>query len=109
MRNALMWAFTLIFLSQVLAVGQTSNAKSILGTVTAFNAEAKAIEIKPDDTLPVPFKLLANTIIQKIAPGETNLRNAVAISSFEVAIGDRALLTLGPNGSKIGFLLLDSN
>src|SRR5436853_4675070 len=101
MRNPSIGVLTLILLTGVPARAQTSTPKSVLGTVTSFNAETKAIEVKPDNAAPVPLKLLANTIVQKIAPGETNLRNAVAISSSEVAIGDRALLTVASNGSDV--------
>ena len=84
MRDALIRALALILFSSFLAAAQTSTAKSLLGTVTSINAESKTIELKPDNAGPVPLRLLANTIVQKIAPGETNLRNAVAIGDWDL-------------------------
>ena len=101
MRDALIRALALILFSSFLAAAQTSTAKSLLGTVTSINAESKTIELKPDNAAPVPLRLLANTIVQKIAPGETNLRNAVAIGLSEVAVADRVLVTLASNGSDL--------
>src|SRR5437762_10600029 len=82
-------------------LAQAPANKSVLGTITSFNRDTKAIEVKPDNAAPVPVKLLANTVIQRIAPGETNLRSAVAIELSEVTIGDRVLVTLAANGADV--------
>jgi len=99
MRTALITALAVILLTRGLAMAQTTTGRSVLGTVTSFNPASKAIEIKSDNAAPVPIKLSDSTIIQRIAPGDTNLRNAVAINLSEVAVGDRVLVTLGSNGS----------
>lgn len=99
MRNACIAAFILIFLTHIPASTQTSTSKSVLGTVTSFNKDAKGLEVKPDNGSPVPVKLLGNTVVQRIAPGQTSLANAVAIQPADIAAGDRVLVTMASNGA----------
>jgi hypothetical protein len=101
MRNASIVIMTLILLAGGQGMAQTAANKSVLGTVTSFNRDAKALEVKPDNAPPVPVKLLPNTVVQRIAPGETNLRNATAINLSEIALGDRVLVTLASNGADV--------
>src|SRR4051812_38267421 len=93
MKSAVIAAFAVLFF------GQAPATKSVLGTVTSFAKEANMLDVKPDNAAAIPLKLLANTVVQKIAPGETNLKNAVSITASEVAVGDRVLVTLSANGS----------
>src|SRR5262249_32777379 len=86
---------------QLLAHGQTPAPKSVLGTVTSFDKDAKSLEVKPENAGPVPVKLLANTLLQRIAPGETDLKNAATITMADVNIGDRVLVTVASNGTDI--------
>jgi hypothetical protein len=88
-----------VVLSVAFAAAQAPANRSVLGTITSFNSETKAIDVKPDNAAAVPVKLLANTILQRITPGQTDLRNAVAIPLTEVVVGDRVLVTLGSNGA----------
>ncbi|MCU1235343.1 MAG: hypothetical protein JWP63_3310 [Candidatus Solibacter sp.] len=67
--------------------------RSMVGTVSAFKAESAEIEIKPDNGVPVAFKVTADTMAQKVAPGVTDLKQAEAIKVTEVALGDRVLAT----------------
>jgi hypothetical protein len=99
MRNALFMVLSLILLACRPDIAQSPANKSVLGTITSFNRDTKAIEVKPDNAAGVPLKLLANTVVQRIAPGETNLKNAAAIELSEVMIGDRVLVTLASNGA----------
>ncbi len=78
---------------------QAPATKSVLGTVTSFNKEANALEVKADNAPPVPVKLLSNTAVQRIAPGETSLAKATPISAAEIATGDRVLVNFAANGS----------
>ena len=78
---------------------QAPATKSVLGTVTSFNKEANALEVKADNAPPVPVKLLSNTAVQRIAPGETSLAKATPISATEIATGDRVLVNFAANGS----------
>ncbi len=76
-------------------IGQTP--RSMVGTVVAIRAGSSEIEIKADAGLPVTVKFTAETVFQRVAPGEKNLRNAVAASLAGVAAGDRVLVTLKPD------------
>ncbi len=82
-----------------LLLTQAPATKSVLGTVTSFNKEANALEVKADNAPPVPVKLLSNTAVQRIAPGETSLAKATPISATEIATGDRVLVNFAANGS----------
>jgi hypothetical protein len=90
-----------IVLMQVAAFSQTAATKSVLGTVTSFNKEAKNLDVKPENGAAVPVKLLPNTIVQRIAPGATNLANASTIAATDIAVGDRVLVTVAANGSDV--------
>ena len=101
MRTASISALFLVFLIiiHVPVIGQTATSKSVLGTVTSFNKDARTLDVKPDNGTAVPVKLLGNTVVQRVAPGQTSLANAVAIQPTEIAKGDRVLVTVGTNGS----------
>lgn len=80
------------------AFGQT---KSFVGTVTAFRAESAEVDIKPDSGQAVAGKLTTDTLAQRIAPGEKDLKKAEAIQVTEVAKGDRVLVTLEADSTRI--------
>jgi hypothetical protein len=85
----------LIFLS-LLAIPASAQAPantSFVGTVAAFKSGTE-IEFKPDTGAPVDVKVTPDTLAQKIAPGETSLKNATAVSVTDLMIGDRVLVTL---------------
>jgi hypothetical protein len=83
----------------VVLVAQAPAAKSVLGTVTSFNKDANTLEVKADNASPVPVKLLSNTSVQRIAPGETSLAKAAPITAADIATGDRVLVNFASNGS----------
>jgi hypothetical protein len=74
---------------------QPPASKSFIGTVTAFKPEIE-VEIKPDNAAAVDVKLTADTVAQRVAPGEKTLKNAVTVNVAELSIGDRVLVTLEP-------------
>ena len=82
----------LLALAPVCAPAQ--GPKSFVGTVSGFKAEAAEIEIKPDEGAAVAAKITPDTVAQKIAPGEKDLKKAETIKVTEVAKGDRVLVTL---------------
>src|SRR5262245_22613740 len=92
-----MWQFLTIVLAAILF--QAPPTKSVLGAVASFNKDTKVIEVKPDNTAAVAVKLLPNTIVQRIAPGETSLAKAVAITAGDISTGDRVLVSLASNGA----------
>src|SRR5438477_3118287 len=101
MRNVLIIALALLLLTNVPGIAQTSTTKSVLGTVSSFNRDTKTMEVKPDNAAPVPVKLSGNTVVQRIAPGQTDLKSAVATDLSEVSTGDRVLVTLASNGTDV--------
>src|SRR5262249_1085547 len=98
MRQGFITALTLLSSSQPAILGQTPATKSVVGAVASFDKDAKAIEVKPDNSAPVFMKIQPNTVVQRIAPGETNLANATPIAASEIARGDRVLVTTASNG-----------
>jgi hypothetical protein len=99
---------TLVVLWRPPAFTQTQAAKSFVGTVSAIKAETAEIEIKPDNAAPVALKIGSNTIAQKIAPGEKDLKKAEAIQITEVALGDRVLVTPEPGTSDLRRIIVMS-
>ena len=94
---------SLVFLS-LLAIHSSAQAPantSFVGTVAAFKSGTE-IEFKPDTGAPVDVKVTPDTLAQRIAPGETSLKNAVGASITDLMIGDRVLVTLesGTNNAR---------
>ena len=98
MRYGFITALTLIFFVQAAILGQAPATKSVVGAVASFDKDTKAIEVKPDNAAPAVVKIQPNTVVQRIAPGQTNLANATPIAASEIAIGDRVLVTPASNG-----------
>ena len=94
---------SLVFLS-LLPLHSSAQAPantSFVGTVSVFKSGTE-IEFKPDTGAPVDVKVTPDTLAQKIAPGETSLKNAVPASITDLRIGDRVLVTLesGTNNAR---------
>jgi len=98
-RIALLWLAIAVSMRPP-APAQTPPAKSFVGTVSALKAETAEIEVKPDNAAPVALKI-GNTMAQKIAPDEKDLKKAEAIQITEVAVGDRVLVTPEPGTSDL--------
>jgi hypothetical protein len=80
-------------------LGQTA-PKTIMGTVSAFRPENAEIEIKPESAAPVSVKVSTATPIRRVAPGQTDISRADVMAVTDLAVGDRVLVTLGPDGSE---------
>ncbi|HTX37199.1 MAG TPA: hypothetical protein VME43_19350 [Bryobacteraceae bacterium] len=76
-----------------LVCAQTAS-KSFVGTITGFRPEKAEVEIKPDNAPAVVARFTPDTIAQRVAPGEKDLKKAQAIPVTDVAVGDRVLATL---------------
>ena len=98
-------AISILLLAAGWLAGQT---RSLVGTVTGIRPETAEIEIKPDNAPPVIAKFTADTIAQRVAPGETDLKKAAAIQVTEVAIGDRVLLTVEPATASVRRIIVMS-
>src|SRR5262249_10990344 len=88
-----------VFLISLAGFAQTSSTKSVLGTVASLNKDANTLEVKPDNGTPLPVKLLTNTAVQRIAPGETSLTKAMPIAVSDINRGDRVMVTIASNGT----------
>ncbi len=89
------------------ATAQAPASKSFIGTVAAFKPELE-VEIKPDGAAAMGLKLTADTVAQRVAPGEKTLKNAVTVNVTELAAGDRVLVTLEPNTTNIRRIIIMS-
>jgi hypothetical protein len=85
---------SLIFLCAA-AYAQTG-PKAILGSITAFKAEDLVVVVKPDNTDAVNVKLTPETIFQRVAPGERDLKKAATMNMTDMALGDRVLVSFKP-------------
>lgn len=84
-----------------IAVAQAPPIKSMVGTVSAFKAETAEIEVRSDAGAAAAFKVTADTMAQKVAPGVTDLKQAEVIKVTDVALGDRVLATAEPGTSNL--------
>ena len=91
----------ILLLAVATLAAQTQPAKSFVGTVAGFRPESAEVEIRPDRGDPVVAKLSVDTIAQKIAPGEKDLKKAESIMVTDVALGDRVLVTLEPGAPNV--------
>jgi len=80
---------------------QAQSSKSFVGTVVALRVKSAAVEVKPDSGDAVVGQLTTDTIAQKIAPGEKDLKKAEAIEVTDLAKGDRVLVSLEPDSTRI--------
>jgi hypothetical protein len=71
-----------------------AQAVRLVGTVAAAKAEAGEFEIKPDKGENLSVRLTPDSLVQKVAPGQKDLKHAEAILPTDVAAGDRVLVVL---------------
>ena len=90
-----------MLLSLFLPLAAHAQTKSFVGTLTGFRAESAEVEVKPDAGEMVLGKLTTETLAQRIAPGEKDLKKAEPIQVTELAKGDRVLVTLEPDSPRI--------
>lgn len=78
-----------------------ASAQSVrmVGTVAAWKIETAEIEIKTDKGESLLARMTADSLVQKVAPGEKDLKHAEAIRASDIAPGDRVLVVL-VDGSK---------
>lgn len=74
------------------AIAQTPSR--FVGTVQAVRPEA--VEVKTDQGDVVTAKMIAETVVQRVAPGVKDLKQAETIPLSDVSGGDRVLVTLEP-------------
>jgi hypothetical protein len=107
MKNLTAGTLILVVFALRPATAQVPAGKSFIGTVTAFKPETE-VEIKPDNGAAVDVKLTADTVAQRVAPGEKTLKNAVTANVTELAVGDRVLVTLEPDNKNVRRIIIMS-
>jgi hypothetical protein len=107
MRNIAGAAFVLAVFALHPATAQPPGGKSFIGTVAAFKQNMQ-IGIKLDNADVVDVKLTADTVAQRVAPGEKSLKNAVTANAAELAVGDRVLVTLEPDNTDVRRIIIMS-
>ncbi len=80
--------------SVALAGHAQTASKSFVGTIAGFRPENAEVEIKPDNGPAVVARFTPETLAQRVAPGEKDLKKAQTIQVTEIAVGDRVLATL---------------
>jgi hypothetical protein len=89
-----------------LAIAQAPQTRQFVGTVSAFKADMAEIELKPDGAAPIVARITPASVIQKVAPGEKDLKNAQQISIADISIGDRVLVALEPETQDVRRIIL---
>jgi co-chaperonin GroES (HSP10) len=64
----------------------------MVGTVASIAPDKSTLEIKGQDGQIVTVHLTAETILQRVAPGEKSLKNAETIQAADIAQGDKVLV-----------------
>lgn len=96
-----------LLLSATLLVAAQSPDRFV-GTIQNVTADPLEVLIKPDSGDPRAVKLIPQSIFQRVAPGEKDLKKAVSISAGDLAAGDRVLVTLEPGTSDVRRLIVMS-
>ena len=76
------------------ASGQT--IRSFVGTVAAVEREAGGVTIQPDSGERVVARISSETILQRVEPGEKDLKKATPVQFGDIAPGDRVLVSIEP-------------
>lgn len=84
----------LFVLAVVTLAAQT--VQSFVGTVAAIDPQAGAVAIQPDKGDRLLARVSSDTVLQRIAPGEKDLKKAESIQLSAIAPGDRVLVSLDP-------------
>jgi hypothetical protein len=82
--------------------------KAILGSITAFKADDALVVVKPDNVDAVNVKLTPETIFQRVAPGERDLKKAATMNMTDMALGDRVLVSFKPGTTEAMRILVMS-
>jgi hypothetical protein len=70
---------------------QTPTDSRAMGTVTKMDSAAHSMTLKTDAGQEIAVTLAPNANFRRVAPGETDLRNAATIAISDVGVGDRVL------------------
>lgn len=86
-------AIAVLFSGLLFVAAQTVATKPVMGTITGFKADTAEIQVKPDEGDAVFVRCGPGTMVQRVAPGEKDLKQAAPIQVTDLAIGDRVLVS----------------
>lgn len=101
-----MWA-TLLCIGFT-ALAQTPAVKTVVGTVTSLQSGGAELVVMQDSGESPMVRLVPETTIVRVAPGEKDLKNAKPVPPTEIAAGDRVLVTLVGSGNDARRIVLMS-
>jgi len=81
----------LLPLLAAVSLAQPPKPSTLLGTVTAVKLESAELAIRLDDGTASTLALSSETLLQRVAPGEKDLKQAKPATLADVAPGDRLL------------------
>jgi hypothetical protein len=96
MSTAIVRSFAVQAACVVCLFAQSIESRSVVGTVSAIRAEPAEIEVRPDQGDAVTVKFRPDTLVQRVAPGEKDLKKAQSIQITDLAAGDRVLVSFAP-------------
>lgn len=82
------------------AAAQTPASARVTGTVTAVDANAKTISIKPDAGDATVLSVATGSYLKHLPPGETDSKKAVDVPLAEIGVGDRIVATTKPSADQ---------
>lgn len=91
-RNAFI-AVAAVWMAAAVLAAQTPAPRAVMGTVTSFKPEALEMEVKPDTGDAVSVAFTPETIVQRVAPGSKDLKDAAPAKITDIAMGDRVLVS----------------
>ena len=92
-------AIAILFSGLVFVAAQTAANNPVMGTITGFKADTAEIQVRPDNGEAVLVKCGPETSVQRVAPGETDLKKAAPIQVTGLAMGDRVLVSFATGSS----------
>jgi hypothetical protein len=98
------WCFLVL---TVLAFAQAP--PRFVGTVKAVRADQGEVDIQPDQGDLRSVKSIPESIFQRVAPGEKDLKNAKPALIADVSVGDRVLVAVEPGTTDLRRLVIMSS
>lgn len=80
----------------VTIAGFAQSVRSLIGTVASIDPQSGELAFKPDNGERLTTKISSKTVLQRVAPGERDLKKAVPVQAGELAPGDRVLVSFDP-------------
>ena len=75
--------------------------QNLIGTVTAIDAAAGKLTVRPDSGIAVTFVTNGSTSLRRVPPGETSLTKAETITFADIKTGDRVLVPGGVTDANV--------